>query len=82
MHIELDLTYRGTAGTSSAEPDAPDTLSEVSLAPRYRLLTQRQMRSGELHYFDHPAFGVLVTITPVPVEPVNPAETEPGRPAA
>lgn len=29
------------------------------------LLQKRRMRSGELHYIDHPAFGVLLKITPI-----------------
>ena len=83
LHVELDLTYRGgPAAAAATDLDSPDTLHELSLAPRYRLQTQRQVRSGELHYFDHPAFGVLVTITPAPVEPETPSATVPGRPAA
>jgi hypothetical protein len=31
----------------------------------YRLQAHRRMRSGELHYIDHPRIGVLVKITPV-----------------
>jgi hypothetical protein len=31
---------------------------------RYHLLQSRRMRSGELHYIDHPFFGILVQITP------------------
>ncbi len=30
------------------------------------LQEQRRLRSGELHYFDHPLFGLLVLVTPVP----------------
>jgi hypothetical protein len=45
-----------------------DGLDEIVLAPQYRLMTTRRVTSGELHYFDHPAFGVLMRITPVPVQ--------------
>ncbi|NJN50976.1 MAG: hypothetical protein HC809_03525 [Gammaproteobacteria bacterium] len=38
---------------------APDT-AELQL-----LREHRRMRSGELHYLDHPAFGVLIRIDPV-----------------
>jgi hypothetical protein len=62
LHVTLDLTYRAD-GTASAT-DAMTGLSEVTLAPRYRLAATRNVRSGELHYFDHPAFGVLVRVTP------------------
>jgi hypothetical protein len=66
LHITLDLTYQGTASAAAAAPT--DGLDEIVLAPQYRLKTTRIARSGELHYFDHPAFGVLVRITPVPAQ--------------
>ncbi len=31
----------------------------------FRLATSRRMRSGELHYLDHPVFGVLVKVVPL-----------------
>lgn len=34
-----------------------------------QLAQQRRMRSAELHYIDHPKFGVLVRIDPVPASP-------------
>ncbi len=32
---------------------------------KYQLQQSRRMRSNELHYIDHPMFGVIVIITPV-----------------
>ncbi len=80
LHVSLDISYQdGTAaGTANVEPLANE-LREVAFAPRYRLTTERQTRSGELHYFDHPAFGVLVKVTPVLTG--NPGSTG-RRPAA
>jgi hypothetical protein len=63
----------------ASAPTFGNELTELPIAPHYRLVTSRQARSGELHYFDHPAFGVLVRITPVTVDPNNAA---PGRPTA
>ena len=34
-------------------------------AGRFRFTSHRRMRSNEIHYMDHPMFGVLVLITPV-----------------
>lgn len=34
-------------------------------SPVYHLGERRRMRSGELHYVDHPRFGVLLRVTPV-----------------
>jgi hypothetical protein len=66
LHVSLDLAYQDGAAPSAAAADTPGAeLREVALPPSYRLVTERQTRSGELHYFDHPAFGVLVKITPV-----------------
>jgi hypothetical protein len=32
-------------------------------APRYRLTEHRRIKLQEVHYLDHPKFGVLVRIT-------------------
>ena len=65
LHVTVDLSYRDTL--HGAAPAAPaGGLAEVDIAPRYDLDAERQTRSGELQYFDHPAFGVLVKVTPVP----------------
>ena len=66
LHITLDLTYQGTGAATPAA--GSDGLDEIALAPQYRLKATRSARSNELHYFDHPAFGVLVRITPVPTQ--------------
>jgi hypothetical protein len=39
------------------------------------LREQRRMRSGELHYLDHPKFGVLARIDPVQAPDESPAES-------
>ena len=67
LHITLDLTYQ--AADSAASPlGSADGLDEIALPPQYRLTATRSARSNELHYFDHPAYGVLVRVTPVPAE--------------
>ncbi|MGE0623285.1 MAG: CsiV family protein [Pseudomonadales bacterium] len=48
----------------------PDGTAELQVrplpGPRYMVLSEsRRMRSGELHYLDHPKLGVLVRIDPV-----------------
>lgn len=32
---------------------------------RYRFTSRRRMRANELHYLDHPLFGVLMIVTPL-----------------
>jgi hypothetical protein len=66
LHITLDLTYQAASAATPPGGGANDGLDEIVLAPQYRLTAARSARSNELHYFDHPAFGVLVRVTPVP----------------
>jgi len=80
LHVSLDISYEDATAAAAATAEPPgNELREVALPPRYRLTTERQTRSGELHYFDHPAFGVLVKVTPV--QPTNSGSTG-RRPAA
>jgi len=76
LHLTVDLSYWIRQPAPAAE--TPDTMSytleELKLPPRYHLSAQRRTRRGELHYFDHPAFGVLVVIRPQPQQPEDPAE--------
>ncbi len=66
-----------TASSDSAE------LSEIELAPHYYIEENRRTRSGELNYFDHPAFGVLMLVTPAPeASEATDGDAQDGRPAA
>lgn len=47
-----------TASTGVMEPEP------VAMTQYYRISESRRIRSKEIHYFDHPKFGVLVLITP------------------
>ena len=78
LHVTLDLRYH-RPGTVEAASAGSFGLGELALAPRYALSTQRRVRSNEVNYFDHPAFGVLIVVRPAP-EPA--AETPAARPAA
>ncbi len=50
LHLDLDLLLETTNGP------APGV---------FRMQAHRRMRSGKLHYIDHPVLGALVRITPV-----------------
>ena len=57
LHVALDLLYhRPAMGENAAPGEVP---------ARFRLVSERRMRSSELHYIDHPLFGVLVMIRPL-----------------
>ena len=57
LQVEVDLLYSRPADGQAAAPDTAPT--------RFRLVSKRRMRSGELHYIDHPLFGVLILLTPL-----------------
>jgi peptidoglycan-binding protein CsiV len=79
LHVKLDLTYIDTQAAQRGPTPAPDDLTDLPIAPRYHIDAERTTRSGELHYFDHPAFGVLIKVTPVKADP---GATPATRPAA
>lgn len=59
LHAKLDLLYHRSL--PAQDPASPAEATELNT---FRLQTSRRMRSQELHYFDHPLFGVLVMVTP------------------
>jgi hypothetical protein len=93
LHIDTDLWLSrfGAAGDVQGEgpqlplppvgiaPPADDAAAPAAQAIEQLsvLREQRRMRSGELHYLDHPRFGALVLVTPVQAEPEPAAETPP-----
>ena len=77
LHLRLDLALAKPTG-ASFDASGLDTLV-------YRLDERRKMRSGELHFFDHPRFGALALISkPQPAsdasQPASDTPTEPGAP--
>lgn len=60
LHLRLDLSMPATSAAASNQTSL--TLNE---RPTYKLSESRRIRSGELHFFDHPKFGVLARIEPV-----------------
>ena len=50
LHLDVDLLLRNVTGSGYMNV--------------HRLTEKRRMRSKELHYFDHPRFGMLAQITP------------------
>jgi len=62
LHLDIDLALARSDGSYAD-------------VPVYTLQEKRRVRSGELHYFDHPRFGVIAEVTPWEVP--EPAVTEP-----
>lgn len=61
LHFQAELWRPARRPPSSGEQDERDAFPYVVLNQ------SRAMRSGELHYLDHPEMGVLVRIDPVAV---------------
>ncbi|MFQ5644164.1 MAG: CsiV family protein [Thiogranum sp.] len=73
LHLYLDLQLHTPVNDEQME------LLEYDI-PEFRLSEHRRMRSGEIHYFDNPRFGVIALITPY--EPPPAQETAPAADAA
>jgi hypothetical protein len=78
LHVKLDLSYVEAQTAPAAFAPAQAELAELPVPTRYHLNAERTTRSGELHYFDHPAFGVLIKVTPVKPDPNVPGGTRPA----
>ncbi|TVT48613.1 MAG: hypothetical protein FHK82_17650 [Sedimenticola thiotaurini] len=85
LHVELDLLLRRAVSINTTLNSA-----EAALTPSLgsvRVTGKRRMRSGEIHYIDHPLMGALILISrvemepPTPAEPINPEEAVPTKPA-
>lgn len=79
LHVELDILLNGANNTlAPVTPDGPASVTRGSI----RFQASRRMRSGELHYIDHPRMGALIQISRVELpkpepEPESPPPAEP-----
>lgn len=74
FHVNLDLLLMGANRAATATEPPP--LANSPTWGSIRFIASRRMRSGELHYIDHPRVGALILISRV--EPPPPAEPEPA----
>ena len=80
LHVDADLwltqfsPQRGLPATTMPSPlkaqfpdlfEAAERGRTFSADTRFHLSEKRRLRSGELHYLDHPALGVLILVTPL-----------------
>ncbi len=86
LHVETDLLYYRPSLTPAAVRSAGQaTNAAIEDQPpqtRFRLVTSRRMRSNELHYVDHPVFGMLVLVTPYQAGAPQASAAEPEARAA
>lgn len=80
LHLDVDLVYRPPVAPQSGglfsifKGDQPQVTA-------YRMHQSRRVRSKQIHYFDHPRFGVLTVVTPVDITTPEP-EDETDQPTA
>jgi len=60
--VELDVTYIGENGVTLIGNDV-DSLELIYLKPRYIINSGQTINLGSIFYFDHPAYGVLATVS-------------------
>lgn len=93
LHFDADLRYAETEAVDpAATPPAPTETMDAGTTENgdvaveayggyhervVRLHQRRRMRSGEIHYLDHPRFGILVLATPYEPPPETAPATEP-----
>jgi hypothetical protein len=82
LHLSLDLQLHLPGVVPGPRADNPDPANdegneagETPTLPAIRLTEQRRVRSGELHYFDNPRFGVVALISPYEPPPETTPET-------
>lgn len=69
LHLDVDAAYFPTDPTVLlAGADARDDLVAYQFADYVRLQESRRIRLKELHYFDHPLFGIIVQVTRIEKE--------------
>jgi Peptidoglycan-binding protein, CsiV len=85
LHLAVDIEYEApqdAVATTAGDFDGSEGLSELALRPRFEMDVQRRARSGEVHYIDHPYFGLIFLITPAPEEETPADDTAVLSPAA
>ena len=67
INFYLDAQYTLEADIRYTPPYRPSILDEEpdSGPVSYRIYEKRRMKSGELNYYDHPKFGMVLLVTPV-----------------
>lgn len=82
LHLEVDLRYRSATAVANGDSLFASFNDTAAEEPLYRLSETRRMRSREVHYLDHPMFGIVAMVTPyeLPVAAPAPAAAKPATP--
>jgi hypothetical protein len=64
LQIETDLAFRPAAAATALPFSQPDVTAGGMVAqPTYILREKRRVKYDEIHYIDHPKFGMLVMVS-------------------
>ena len=76
INFYVDSQYTLEADIRYTPPYRPSILDEEpDIGPvSYRIYEKRRMKSGELNYYDHPEFGMVLLVTPVETPPEQATE--------
>ena len=64
LHVDLDLQLNEQFENLSAQNSVSNTV-ESTPTMLYRLKQTRRIKTGDLHYFDHPKFGVMIKVAKI-----------------
>jgi hypothetical protein len=82
LHLDADLVFEPAPVKQAATSLFSIFKPEEPQVKGYRMQQSRRIRSGEVHYFDHPRFGLIALLTPIEGpsqdEPASGSTQEPG----
>ena len=67
LHFAVDLRYQVPAGAWRPLPASAQAMAVDPDVGYIHFRESRRMRSGELHYLDHPKLGVIVRVDPIKI---------------
>ncbi len=62
LQFEIHVTYKPLADTEADSVSLPEIVKRYTSEVSYLLEERRQIQIDDIHYFDHPKFGVVFTI--------------------
>ncbi len=63
LHVEVNATYKPVVDDALDTVFLPEALTRYQVSEEHFLNERRQVRINDLHYFDHPKFGVILHLT-------------------
>jgi hypothetical protein len=75
LHVDADFGYRetepATEPAAGSETAGAEPVQSQAVTRYVRMTQSRRIRNDELHYLDHPLFGVLFVVSPYQQDPAT-----------